>query len=59
MRFLYELDITFGGDLFFFLPGFYQAFFNIQNQKQHVSPLVKVYVIQQLQWHYRSHMSDF
>jgi hypothetical protein len=59
MHFLKELEITLGGDLFFFLPGFHNAFLYMYNRHQRVSPAVKVYVIQQLCLHFRSHMAVF
>ncbi len=59
MHFLKELDITLEGDSFFFFPGFHQAFLYMYNQKQRVSPPVKVFVIQQLRSHFCSHMSVF
>jgi hypothetical protein len=59
MHFLKELDGTLGGDSFFFLSSFHQAFLSMYNRHQHVSLPVKVYVIQQLCLHFRSHMSVF
>ncbi len=59
MHFQKELEITLGRDLFFFLPGFHHAFLYKYNCHQHVSPAVKVYVIQQLCLHFRSHIAVF
>ncbi len=59
MHSLKQLNITLRGDSFYFLPSFHQAFLYMYNRKQRVSPPVKVFVIQQLRSHSRSHMSVF